>query len=325
MGAFPFFKDVSLSLFETYQQVCGGIPPHSDLSFTNLFAWSGNRAITYTKLHDNLIFSCTDYIDGRKFFALLGNNSLPETTQILSDFSRTSLGYVDIRYMSEDGLQQLESNGYVQYYDDPSSQDYMLSTAQLASLTGSAHKHTRELVNRFMRDFGSSATIVHTKLSSVKLSEIVDVFCRREKTKLDGDSERELDAIRKIYQFADELDINCSLVSVANEIQAFIIYDSFRNDTILAHFWKANVDEYRGIYQYLLHGLSEYLERTGITQINFEQDLGIPSLRTAKQYLRPTHYIKKYSISHFIPYQMPAYETPAVRPVRQTLQPSLLY
>jgi hypothetical protein len=183
--------------------------------------------------------------------------------------------------------------------EDPDNHDYLLSVNDLASLEGSRNKHTRELVNRFLRDYGETASFRECDVSDPPLVERLHALFRIREAATGIDHEecqKELTA----FQRSLKQQINTSLrtfgIFVEEQLQALLVYEQISASEGLAHFCKANT-AIRGIYQYMWHALGKTLQAEGVTIINIEQDLGLPGLRASKQYLRPVDQLKKYAVA----------------------------
>jgi uncharacterized protein len=95
-----------------------------------------------------------------------------------------------------------------------------------------------------------------------------------------------------------ELNLTGYMFQVDGNFSGFILGEELTNDTFLIHFTKA-IGRIRGIYQYMYQELAKTL-LPKYTWMNWEEDLGIESLRYAKRAYHPAFLIKKgrLTISH---------------------------
>ena len=77
---------------------------------------------------------------------------------------------------------------------------------------------------------------------------------------------------------------------------AFIISEIRNSEYAVGHF--AKTSSIKGSTAFLLQSLAKILSIKGIKYFNYEQDLGLGNLRTAKERFRPAFFLKKYGISY---------------------------
>ena len=91
-----------------------------------------------------------------------------------------------------------------------------------------------------------------------------------------------------------ELEIKTGCIYINGQLEAFIIGSPLKHSTVQIHVEKANKD-IRGLYVAIG---KFFLERNfeGYEFVNREEDMGLESLRRAKQMLHPVKMVKKYNI-----------------------------
>ena len=131
-------------------------------------------------------------------------------------------------------------------------------------------------------------------------TDVVRVFVGREHSKLqashDNDAANELQALNRVFAYADPSVLVTFGLYTYGELTAFIICEKNDENWCTGHFWKANT-AYRGIYRYLMFKTAETLLAAGYTWLNIEQDLGIDGLRRMKQSFKPSVMLKKYTVT----------------------------
>ena len=75
---------------------------------------------------------------------------------------------------------------------------------------------------------------------------------------------------------------------------AFTIEEVLPDAYAICHFWKADSSR-AGIFDFLMQEKARHLETLGVQFLNYEQDLGVPALRTAKSSFRPVRFLKKFT------------------------------
>jgi hypothetical protein len=225
----------------------------------------------------------------------MGNTALRETAKVLLETAKMqSDATVELHLIPEMTAESLQVHGEFQITEDPDHHDYLISTERLTTLSGGPQAHTRELVNRFRREH-QTARFEQCSLEDPSIRASLDtVFYIRENHK-GSVNQKELAAFKRSLQPLVSDNQQLFGVFIEDNLQAFISCEQIDDTVSIAHFSKANTD-YRGIYQYLIHSLSQTLHMQQVQTLNMEQDLGLPGLRASKQYLRPIGYLKKYVI-----------------------------
>jgi len=101
-------------------------------------------------------------------------------------------------------------------------------------------------------------------------------------------------AFDRLLETCDE---NISVTRIAiNGIQVgFIITEMLNQEDAICHFYKADFS-YKGLYEALLWEAAKMLNDRGIQYLNFEQDLGIDTLRQSKEKYKQHSFFKKYIV-----------------------------
>ena len=86
-------------------------------------------------------------------------------------------------------------------------------------------------------------------------------------------------------------------VFIENNLIAFCINELKESEYVVSHVIKAD-PAFGGAYSFLIQKSAEILTDNGKKYLNYEQDVGNPSLRLAKNLLRPCFFLKKYKVSY---------------------------
>ncbi len=81
-----------------------------------------------------------------------------------------------------------------------------------------------------------------------------------------------------------------------SQLICFCINEIISEESAISHYAKADTSS-SGVYDFLMRENAKILKEKGIKYINYEQDLGIASLRHAKLSFRPIEFLKKYSVT----------------------------
>lgn len=181
--------------------------------------------------------------------------------------------------------------------EDRNSFDYIYDGNRLRDLTGRKYSKKRNHINAFLRDY--EGRFEYKLLSDDNTKEILEFTHKWVAEKSSDDPHNRIKneeiGIKNILDSYSSLDAKMAGIYIDGSLEAFTIgsYDSILKAAAI-HIEKAN-PEIRGLYPYINQQflLNEFLDAQ---YINREDDMGIPSLRKAKESYYPTSLAKKYSI-----------------------------
>ena len=172
--------------------------------------------------------------------------------------------------------------------EDRDNADYIYDRKSLVELVGqSLHKKLAHALH-FAEDH-PDRVLVPSHLAKVSdMEAVLDTWA--EGRDLVEDYKATLAAI----EHQQELGMRGVVLYAGNTPVAFTLGEDDGPSRFIIHIEKA-IGTYRGVYQYINRAFaSELPER--ITEINREQDLGIPGLRQAKMTYKPSRLLMKYRI-----------------------------
>ncbi|MCK5235744.1 MAG: DUF2156 domain-containing protein [Deltaproteobacteria bacterium] len=257
----------------------------SEFTFANIYLFRKKHGYLLSKLSDNTL--AISGSEAGKAFLLLPFG-LPEAA-VLVDILKAG---VTLKCITEEDVKALEGLG-VKIQEDRDNFDYIYLREELSELKGGKFLKKRNRASAFTTKYNAEAV----KLDEDRLDDALTVLDKWHEDRLnagkdDGDyhetkealhSMKELGLMGCIY-YADKLAV------------AFEIGEALgRSDTFAVHFEKG-LTEYSGVLQYVVKSFASLMP-SSFKYINREQDLGIPSLRRAKELLRPIKFIKKYRVS----------------------------
>lgn len=200
--------------------------------------------------------------------------------------------------IDEEALEILALNeSKYEIIEDRNSFDYIYDADKLRDLTGRKYSKKRNHINAFLRDY--EGRFEYKLLSDDNTKEILEFTHKWAGEKISDDPynriENEEIGIKNLLDSYSTLDIKMAGLYIDGSLEAFTVgsYDPILKVAAI-HIEKAN-PEIRGLYpyinqQFLLNEFSDAL------YINREDDMGIPSLRRAKESYYPTTLAKKYTI-----------------------------
>lgn len=173
---------------------------------------------------------------------------------------------------------------------DRDNSDYVYHLSDLRELKGKRYDGKRNFIKRFQEH--------HPIVKSLTSSMAPDCLRLQEswlatQRKSPGAVE-ESTALMKTLQHFDALSLMGLAVFVDGELVGFAMGEPLSRTMFVERFEKA-VPGYPGIYQYLLHAFALAVPAS-FTELNREQDLGLPGLRKAKESWQPQRMIGKFSV-----------------------------
>tara|TARA_R110000824_G_scaffold401771_1_gene615436 strand:- start:132643 stop:133602 length:960 start_codon:yes stop_codon:yes gene_type:complete len=296
---FPEFKKLSIEDAPAVDAITTIYPTYSDYNFTSLWGWDTQDEVGLSSLNGNLVIRFTDYETGKPFLSFLGKQMVDETAEALLTHSENHGMGNTLRLIPEVVADVLTTDSLVCTADE-ANHDYVYITSKVAALEGNKYSSKRKLRNRFIRENQKHEFRV-CDLSDPEVQKqvrgITTAWGARRNIDEDAQSiEHEIEAIENVFTLAESRPIFAGMVFVNGVPTAFTIEEIVNGSISIGHFWKA-VGGFPGEYEFLASRTAEYLVQEGVTYWNWEQDLGIPSLRASKGSYRPSKYLKKFIVS----------------------------
>lgn len=297
---FPKFKPIELSDKEDVEKFTHKFPPYSDFNFVSMWSWDIKGEMRLSQLYGNLVVRFTDYLTSEPFYSFLGNNKIEETAEELLELSKKEGLKPELKLIPEFIIKELDNKKF-NIKEDIDNFDYIYEVPKMAILRGSKYETHRNLINQFIKIHKNwKAEVVN--FSEIKHKNgIISLFTQWVKNKnnslLIQEYKNEFLALNKLLSIEDPSKFNliCFIIYVDSKIVGFIINEHVDGYNII-HFEKADIS-FRGSYPFLMQQNSKLLESFNIKYLNFEQDLGIDSLRFTKRKFCPSSFLKKYLIT----------------------------
>lgn len=196
-----------------------------------------------------------------------------------------SLFPIDAEWLSE-----IKKEGMKASYNLNNS-DYLFRIEKLKFYAGRHLDNKRHLVKQLLRIY--KVDIV--ALNQGNLKEALFILNEWQRNSSLEKDKTDYKPCLEALELLDTLNLVGLICSVDKEPSGFLIGEK-RESSFIIHFAKARHD-IKGIYQHLYQSLALSLGNQ-VAWINFEQDLGIPALRTAKSSYQPDEMIHKWCIKH---------------------------
>jgi uncharacterized protein len=184
---------------------------------------------------------------------------------------------------------RFKEKGFNVEYKEADS-DYIFTINKLATYPGRHLHKKRNLMKQFMEQYSWYTNPINTGNSN----EAVTILEQWQKdTGLPSEETDYLSCKEALVHFND-LGLSGTLFYAEGTIAGFLLGDKISKDTYALHFAKG-LTRYKGIYQFMYNAFAKELDGD-CSFINFEQDLGIPALKQAKESYQPDSMAHKYRI-----------------------------
>lgn len=294
---FPQFKKLELSDWEAVEDLTRQFPPYSDFNFTSLWAWDINGGRTASLLNDNLVIRFTDYDTLDPFYSFLGSHDQARTAHTLILQAKNEGISPVLRLVPHTSVHQIE-DVQLQITADQNHFDYLYLTEMIASLQGNQYKSKRKSYNRFVEEYPEARFEVLSLHDPLVQEQIVSVIHDWERQRLTDHKESKIEheemAIRKLF-ISSTNSLFIGAIMHKSKMIAFTVEELVSPTCSIGHFWKADT-AYHGLYDYLAREMARYLRENDVLYWNWEQDLGITTLRSSKSSYRPSDFLKKFTV-----------------------------
>ncbi len=260
------------------QEIC-------EATFAERFLWGESRSHLWGELEGHLLVSFQKRDGERMWYAPVGPNPMG----LMRETMRPRDGF---RYFYVPEFIAKEMREEVTVRETPGHFDYVYSVAAMRALEGKPYAEKRNFINRARK---AGAQVV--RLSARDGDACIDLLRRwaaeqpREGESSLKDEESALGAAMANFFPLDLFGVG---ITINGRLEAFSFGCPVSKTMFVEYFEKATTTV-PGLYPLVLHELCNALPAP-FTELNFEEDLGIPGLRTAKQRWNPSRMIKKFAI-----------------------------
>lgn len=290
---FPEFKPLGLEDRDILHRILWDYQPEtSELTFTNLFIWSGFYHFAWCLERDWLLI-ISDSPDGSWALPPIGPPPRAAVCRKLLKWpginwtATPSIARADVRLMTE-----LAQAGGFLIAPQRDHCDYVYRSADLLLLPGSKYQSKRNHVHQFQRQAYSYESLQEKHLAACL--DLTAEWCILKRCAEDLGLKGEWDAVRAGLRNFQALSLVGGVILVEERVEAFTVGELLNQETAVVHIEKAN-PAVPGIYaminqEFCRHSWSK------VPWINREQDLGVPGLRMAKMSYHPQRLVEKFHI-----------------------------
>jgi len=169
--------------------------------------------------------------------------------------------------------------------------DYIHDIAKLTAYSGNRLHSKKNLMNQFVKLYAPQAIPLTSNFIS-QAREILDAW-QMDTGASRGDTD--YDACNEALELYEELGLCGGIYFADTKPAGFVIGEELNQTTFALHFAKG-LRAFLGVNQYMFSQFASIMP-AAYKEFNFEQDLGIESLRRSKSSYHPERMVRKFRIS----------------------------
>ena len=267
----------------------------SHYNFTNLFAWANTFQYRVAQVDNFLVVKGN--LDGTQYYFYPAGQGDPQPVleALAEDAAEAGVQFV-LAGLSKENIAELDNlfPEKFEYRESRDGFDYIYLLEDLATLTGKKYRAKRNHVNYFMKNYNWS----FEQISPENLAECWEMnveWCKKNNCMCDIQLAKEFCAVRRCFDYFDQLELEGGLLRVDGKVVAFTIGEKINSDTYDTHIEKAFID-IKGAYQMINQQFAKFIKQKHpeIIYVNREEDMGRPGLRKAKLSYHPVRLEEKY-------------------------------
>lgn len=269
----------------------------ADFNFGNIYLWD--------KSFKQLVGQCGERVivlpcyEDTPFFAYpVGKGPLEPVLRDMEAYAKDHGFPFTLRGVTQEHLprmQELFPDRHTVYPERP-LWDYIYSAEKLATLSGKHLHGKRNHINRFEAENTWSFHEI-TAADFPDCMALLDAWLAENPEDKDAGAADEFIAIRRAFESFDALGMMGGILYVEDKPVAFTLGEPVCSHTFVVHFEKAYAD-INGAYPMVNREFVRLIREKypEVQWINREDDMGIDSLRQAKESYHPDHMVEKYTV-----------------------------
>jgi hypothetical protein len=251
-------------------------------------------------LHDNMLYvhrSGLDTDEYRVYLAPLGGGDLKDAMENLMEdahsFGKKMQIFTATEQMTE-RIRELYADQF-EYENIRDYAEYLYESEQLWKMPGSENTRKRRRVRQFHQFAPDAQVKIITAADTDALIRYHHEWTEKfQETHDMAALQAELNMMKAQFRYFDELEIEGFMVIVEGRIRGYCYGCDVSSEVFDAIVGKGDY-YFPNIYGFMYQQLGEVFQK--YHYINFEEDLGIEGLRTAKTSYRPAKMLYKYKIT----------------------------
>jgi hypothetical protein len=297
--SFPSFRNFDTRDKSWYTAYYEKFDPYADFYFGNLLTWLNiNDDLEISQLNGNVVFRFTDVFSRStlaKSYTLFGDSHADKTMHSLVTNTPDSSPITMIPECFVSRLSKFKDK----VVENRDNWDYVYDVSEFVALDGPNYRRVRYQINAFDRLYGKNAEVDISSLDSAKQgAELIRQLKGWGRAYQYGNDPEEIEdiALQKRLISLSGAGSHVLRLKMRDRTEGFVIFTfPINKSSAIIHHIKCSY-KYEHMFDHLFFETMRFLRRNGIRQLNLEQDLGIGGLREHKMLLRPSGFLKKYSL-----------------------------
>lgn len=276
-----------------------GYYENSEHNFTNLYMWRNLCDIRWT-VEDEILFIIS--LNDKMLAAwqpVCSKEKIQTAIAKILDWAEKNKGEKNFSFVvvEKNFAEELEKYPHANFKIEPDRNefDYVYLAEDLINLSGRKYHSKKNHLNSFRKDFPMAEYLPITSEIILKCRDELNRWyeIHRKNNPNDPFICYEQAAIHEIFDNFDEFKLKGGAILLGEKVVAFTFGEKLNSDTAVVHVEKAN-PEVRGAYTAINQNFVA-TEWSNVTFINREADMGLESLRQAKESYRPVKLIEKFN------------------------------
>ncbi|MBR2216228.1 MAG: DUF2156 domain-containing protein [Selenomonadaceae bacterium] len=270
---------------------------NSHFNFTNFYMWRKPFHVEWC-VEDDVLYIKSRWRDHQHMMQPFGApEKMPHAIEnILAWFKENNLPFI-MSGLEKSFTEDLTAFPGVDFkiIPDPDNYDYVYNAKDLIELGGRKYHTKKNHLNAFRKFYPNAEYLPITEDIIPACREELNRWYEARRPELPEDPfiGYELCAIHEVFDTFKDFQLKGAAISIGGRIAAFSFGEALNEDTAVIHVEKADVDvrgAYAAINQYFVAAYWSHM-----TYINREEDMGLETLRRAKEAYRPVKRIEKFT------------------------------
>lgn len=272
---------------QAFDRLCREVPRLAyEYQFSYLWLWKWGEKLTVC-IEDDMAFV---YSPRYRFFLAPIAQDMPEALDRLYAHCKEQDIPCIIHCATKDIADQVMDDPRYTVERDRDMDDYVYTSEKLISLSGKHLQAKRNHISQFERDY----SFTFKPITPEDIDECLELDARWNAEHESEDVEHERMAIETAFKDWDFLNLIGAVIRVDGKVEAFTVGEIVSPEMAIIHFEKGDT-QFHGIYPTINRLFcATYLSQ--VTYVNRQEDMGLESLRKAKQSYHPALMVEKYTI-----------------------------
>lgn len=276
-----------------------GYYENSEYNFTNLYMWKELCNIHWAVEDDVLYIFSFDEKNFSAWQPVGAKEKMQDAIKNILNFAEKNKDEKNFAFVvvEKNFAEELEKYPHANFKIEPDRKefDYVYLAEDLINLSGRKFHGKKNHLNSFRKDFPGAEYLPITSEIIPKCREELNLWyeIHRKENPDDPFICYEQAAIHEIFDNFDEFKLKGGAILLGGKVIAFTFGEKLNSDTAVIHVEKAD-PSVRGAYAAINHDFVEN-EWSEVKFINRESDMGLESLRKAKESYHPIKLIEKFN------------------------------